>query len=186
MAKGRRGLPGGTTLGRLLAERRGRRSPRTAPPLTAGQVRAWAKAHRARTGDWPHSRSGPVEGAVDETWHNLDVALCRGSRGLPACGGLARLLGRPRKRPWTPEEEALVRALPAAEVAARTGRTLPAVLSRRHLLGVGRRRRWTAAEDRLVRKLPPQEAARRIGCSMSAVYTRRHQLRVPDGRSRRT
>ena len=42
-----------------------------------------------------------------------------------------------RGRAWTPEEDELVRALPPAEAAARTGRTLPAVYQRRHDLGVG-------------------------------------------------
>ena len=45
-------------------------------------------------------------------------------------------------RPWTPEEDALLRRLPAAEVARRTGRSLAAVYSRRRELGLpdGRRR----------------------------------------------
>ena len=52
---------------------------------------------------------------------------------------------RPPKagRPWTAEEEALVRQLAPAEVARRTGRTLKAVYAWRRVLGVpdGRRRR---------------------------------------------
>jgi hypothetical protein len=45
-------------------------------------------------------------------------------------------------RAWTPEEDDLVRTLPAAEVVRRTGRTLAAMYVRRSLLGVpdGRRR----------------------------------------------
>jgi hypothetical protein len=44
---------------------------------------------------------------------------------------------------WTPEDDELVRTLPAAEVVRRTGRSLIAVYSRRNRLGVpdGRRRR---------------------------------------------
>src|SRR5262249_26605268 len=44
--------------------------------------------------------------------------------------------------PWSPKEDALVRRLPAAEAAARTGRTLAAVYSRRRALRLpdGRRR----------------------------------------------
>jgi hypothetical protein len=53
---------------------------------------------------------------------------------------------RPPKagRPWTAEEDALVRELPAIEVVSRTGRTLQAVYSRRSQLGVneGRTSRW--------------------------------------------
>ena len=43
---------------------------------------------------------------------------------------------------WTPKEDALVRLLPAAEAARRTGRTLVAVWQRRRVLGVpdGRRK----------------------------------------------
>ena len=52
---------------------------------------------------------------------------------------------RPPKagRPWTAEEEALLRRLPPAEAARRTGRTLKAVYAWRRVLGVpdGRRRR---------------------------------------------
>jgi hypothetical protein len=49
---------------------------------------------------------------------------------------------RPPKagRPWTAEEDALVRQLPPGEVAGRTGRTMKAVLSRRRLLKVPDRR----------------------------------------------
>jgi len=45
---------------------------------------------------------------------------------------------RPPKagRPWTDEEDALLRSLPAMEVARRTGRTLSAVWSRRQILGM--------------------------------------------------
>jgi hypothetical protein len=43
---------------------------------------------------------------------------------------------------WTPKEDALVKSLPAAEAARRTGRTLGAVWSRRRVLGLpdGRRK----------------------------------------------
>jgi hypothetical protein len=43
---------------------------------------------------------------------------------------------------WTEREDALLRSLPAAEAARRTGRTLGAVWSRRRVLGLpdGRRK----------------------------------------------
>src|SRR5262249_14239116 len=49
--------------------------------------------------------------------------------------------------PWTAREDALLRRLPAEEVAQRTGRTLRAAYSRRRDLGLpgGRRRGWGAA-----------------------------------------
>jgi NUMOD3 motif len=53
---------------------------------------------------------------------------------------------RPPKagRAWTAEEDALVRELPALEVASKTGRTLQAVYARRSVLGLnnGRTTRW--------------------------------------------
>jgi hypothetical protein len=113
------------------------------PPLTVEQILAWADAHHARTGRWPHAGSGPVEGAPGEVWGNVNAALYDGHRGLPGGDSLARLLDRRRARgpgrvPWTPAEDELVRALPPAAAAARAGRSLPAVYQRRRYLGVGR------------------------------------------------
>jgi hypothetical protein len=68
---------------------RGRR-----PPLTVEQILAWADAYHARTGRWPHARSGPVEGAPGEALSNINNTLARGHRGLPRGGSLARLLAR--------------------------------------------------------------------------------------------
>jgi hypothetical protein len=50
----------------------------------------------------------------------------------------------PGLRPWTAEEDKLVRQLPASKVVARTGRTLSAVYTRRSILGLndGRTVRW--------------------------------------------
>ena len=45
------------------------------------------------------------------------------------------LQGRRRHRPWTPEDDELVRTLPPAEAAARVGRTRDAVHTRRYELG---------------------------------------------------
>jgi hypothetical protein len=119
---------------------------RQRPPLTVEQILAWADAHHERTGRWPISRSGPVEGVPGQTWGDVDKALRAGRRGLPGGDSLARLLDRHlgrRPRPWTPEEDELVRALPAKEVASRTGRSMRTVYLRRHRLGVrpSRRRR---------------------------------------------
>jgi hypothetical protein len=48
----------------------------------------------------------------------------------------------PGTQVWAPEEDELVRSLPAAEAARQTGRTLVAVWQRRRVLGVpdGRRK----------------------------------------------
>jgi hypothetical protein len=65
---------------------------RPLPPLTVGQILAWADAHYARTGRWPRAASGPVEGAPGEVWANVNAALYKGRRGLPRGGSLAQLL----------------------------------------------------------------------------------------------
>ena len=66
LREGRRGLPGGITLSRLLAEQRQAPNIYTEPPLTAEQILAWADAHHAATGRWPSSQSGPVLHAEGE------------------------------------------------------------------------------------------------------------------------
>jgi hypothetical protein len=96
LRQGRRGLPGGSSLPRLLAERRGARNRWTRPQLSVEQVLGWADAFRRRAGRWPHAESGPVPGAPGETWSAVDHALKRGARGLPGGLSLARLLARER------------------------------------------------------------------------------------------
>ncbi len=101
---GQRGLPGGTSLALLLAEKRQaphlRRSRRVAGPrprLTVQQILCWADAHHARTGAWPHADSGPVVDAPhDETWRAVTAMLRGGGRGLPGGSSLAQLLARHR------------------------------------------------------------------------------------------
>jgi hypothetical protein len=93
---GLRGLLGGSSLARLLAEHRGVRNLMGLPRLTAKQVLTWASAHRRRTGAWPSENSGPVLDAPGETWHALDRALRAGVRGFRGGSSLARLLARRR------------------------------------------------------------------------------------------
>jgi hypothetical protein len=85
-----------------MGNRRGRRP---APPLTVELVLSWADAHRARTGEWPLTRSGPVAGQDGETWQAINVALRLGRRGLPGGDSLAGLLeharGVPIRRGWS-------------------------------------------------------------------------------------
>ena len=96
LAKGGRGLPGGSSLARLLAEHRGVRNPKDLPCLTIEQVLAWADAHRAETGRWPSSNSGPVAEGSEETWAVINGALYHGLRGLSGGSSLARLLAKHR------------------------------------------------------------------------------------------
>src|SRR5581483_11221140 len=57
---GRGVLPGGSSLGRLLASQRG---VVRHPPFTEELILAWADAHHRRTGRWPVAESGPVTDA---------------------------------------------------------------------------------------------------------------------------
>ncbi|HZY83283.1 MAG TPA: hypothetical protein VFE78_00520 [Gemmataceae bacterium] len=66
--------------------------PSRKPPLTEDQILAWADAHCARTGRWPHSDSGPVLGVRGQTWQAVNKTLVRGGRGLPGVSSLAQLL----------------------------------------------------------------------------------------------
>lgn len=95
---GTRGVPGGQSLARLLAEHRGARNHRALPRLTTRQIVAWADNHHALTGRWPAVKSGPIAGAAGETWSGVNAALERGLRGLPGGDSLARLLARRRGR----------------------------------------------------------------------------------------
>jgi hypothetical protein len=96
LVKGVRGLPGGSSLPRLLTEERGARPRVGLPPLDVERILAWADAHRARTGRWPNHRSGPIPESQGETWCGVAMALLRGRRGLPRDSSLARLLARER------------------------------------------------------------------------------------------
>jgi hypothetical protein len=90
---GYRMLPGGTSLRKLLAKKRGVRNPSNLPPLTKEQVLGWVEQHLARWASWPTYRSGAVAAAPGETWAGLDSALRHGKRGLAGGSSLAKLLG---------------------------------------------------------------------------------------------
>lgn len=97
LVAGSRGLSGGSSLSRLLAERRGKRNPRALPPLAEEEILGWADAFFARHGKWPTVKSGPVSEAPGETWRGLDEFLKSGRRGLPRGSSLAKLLDRYRR-----------------------------------------------------------------------------------------
>jgi hypothetical protein len=110
---GLRGLPGGSSLARLLARKRGVRNPMGLPALDLGQLALWAEAHFRRTGEWPLYESGPIPEAPGETWRSVDYALVHGRRGLPGGSSLARFLAERRLRDGS--EEAQGQAAGAAE-----------------------------------------------------------------------
>jgi hypothetical protein len=96
LRRGNRGLPGGSSLARLLARERGVRNHYDLPRLTIRQVLGWADLHFSRHGQWPTTNSGPIDDAPGETWMAVNAALEQGGRGLPGDSSLARLLKRHR------------------------------------------------------------------------------------------
>ncbi len=95
LVQGQRGLPGGSSLAKLLAEHRAVRNPSDLAPLTIEQILVWADEHRTATGEWPKPTSGKVRG-TEETWGGINNALQRGGRDLPGHTSLAKLLAEHR------------------------------------------------------------------------------------------
>jgi superfamily II DNA or RNA helicase len=93
---GRRGLPIGLSLAKLLAEKRGVRNPQALPKLTAAKILHWADVHHRKTGEWPTVKSGPVIGAAGEDWASVSRCLHAGGRGLPGKSSLGKLLAERR------------------------------------------------------------------------------------------
>jgi hypothetical protein len=96
---GFRGCPGGSSLIRLLAERRGVRNRAGLPHLSTAQILKWVDALHGRTGLWPRQNSGPVHDAPGETWCGINSALRFGGRGLRGGSSLCRLLEKHRHVP---------------------------------------------------------------------------------------
>jgi hypothetical protein len=96
LQKGLRGLSGGSSLAQLLAKHREVRNRMDPPPLTLGQVLAWADAAFQRTGQWPNQYSGPIMESPEETWAGVNFALKLGTRGLPGGRSLAQILSDQR------------------------------------------------------------------------------------------
>src|SRR5262249_49680122 len=89
---GGRGLPGGQSLARVLAEHRGVPNKASVRPLSIAKILAWSDAHHAATGAWPNKESGPVLSAPGETWQGVSSALTIAGRSLPGKTTLSRLL----------------------------------------------------------------------------------------------
>ena len=96
LQKGHRGLPGGSSLSRLLAKHRALSNAQDLPELTEGQILGWADAHFVRTGQWPKRTDGSLDGVPGENWAKLDRALNKGRRALLGGSSLAQLLSRHR------------------------------------------------------------------------------------------
>jgi hypothetical protein len=93
---GLRGLPGGSSLPRLLLESRDVCHHLALPKLSLTMILAWADAHHAENACWPTRRSGLVAGVPHQTWSAINAALREGVRGLPGGSSLARLLSKRR------------------------------------------------------------------------------------------
>jgi hypothetical protein len=98
LARGLRGLPGGSSLAKLFSVERGLRTRNMLPGLSRKQILSWAKSHHERTGKWPTQTSGPIIEAPDETWSAIHSALQAGRRGLRGGSSLARLLAQHGKK----------------------------------------------------------------------------------------
>jgi hypothetical protein len=96
LSQGTRGLPGGSSLARVLSERLGVRNARRPPALTTQMIVEWADAHFRRTGQWPRKQSGPIQDAPGETWNAISLALAQGLRDLEGGSSLAKLLAEHR------------------------------------------------------------------------------------------
>ncbi len=96
MIEGIRGLPGSSSLPKLLAEHHGVRNIGNVPLLTIQQILGWADEHYKRTGKWPNHKSGPVKAAKGEIWAVIDGSLQKGRRGLLGGSSLTRLLSEHR------------------------------------------------------------------------------------------
>jgi hypothetical protein len=92
LAQGNRGLPGGSTLARLLQKERRVRNSKNLSPLTEDQILLWATKHRERKGKWPTLSSGCVIEEPSEKWININQALRKGLRGLPGGQSLSHVI----------------------------------------------------------------------------------------------
>jgi hypothetical protein len=87
---GARGLPGGSTLAKLIIQSRVRRVAAT--PLTVARILRMAYDHWHIMNRWPEVNDEPIAGHPGETWSAINTALEQGTRGLPGGVSLAELL----------------------------------------------------------------------------------------------
>src|SRR5262245_12580690 len=96
---GSRGLPGGSSIARLLTKHRGVRNRKQLLPLTEEVIGALADVHFWWTGSWPTRETGPVLASPvpGETWARINHSLIHGHRGLRGRSSVARLLAKHRR-----------------------------------------------------------------------------------------
>jgi hypothetical protein len=98
LPKGRRGLPGGSSLSLLLAQHRGVHYQHLSPKLSEEEILTWADEFFEQHGTWPRIGSGEIPG-TEESWHKINNALQRGRRGLAGGSSLYKLLKAKRGVP---------------------------------------------------------------------------------------
>jgi hypothetical protein len=92
LREGLRGLPGGSSLAKLLSERFGVPNKAALPRLTEDFVSDMALGFFWRHGSWPTQYSGRVDGGYEtDTWSGYNTALMTGARGLLGGSSLAKL-----------------------------------------------------------------------------------------------
>lgn len=90
---GNRGLPGGSSLAKLLQKERGVTNPKGKPLLTEDGIKSDLGAFFAIHGRYPTKRSTQsVPNKPYETWGGYQAALYNGGRGLPGGLSLATLV----------------------------------------------------------------------------------------------
>jgi hypothetical protein len=87
---GARGLAGGSSLAKLIVDRRLSRVATT--PLTITRILRMAYDHWHIMNRWPDVTDEPIAGHPGETWSAINNALEQGTRGLPGGSSLADLL----------------------------------------------------------------------------------------------
>ncbi|MDO8565192.1 MAG: DEAD/DEAH box helicase family protein [bacterium] len=96
LVQGIRGLPGNSSLAKLLSEKRGVRNIGDLKSLYLHKILKWADHHYKRTGKWPKRNSGKVLMEENENWKNIDYSLIEGRRGLSGGSSVAKLLEKNR------------------------------------------------------------------------------------------
>lgn len=93
LSLGLRGLPGGSSLAKLLSSRFGVRNCKSRPRLSKSGILELASYHRSIFNAWPNIASGEVKGGGQgDTWKIYDHCLREGQRGLPGGSSLAEIL----------------------------------------------------------------------------------------------
>ncbi len=83
LRNGNRGLEGGSSIAKLLAEQKGKRNISSLPELSHEQILIWAKEYFLLNGNYPSQRCGDViPDSGGETWSGVQNAMRKGRRGL--------------------------------------------------------------------------------------------------------